>query len=130
MNNFPEDYLDLLEAETKAFLYLATLMKDGTPQVTPVWFDWDGEHILVNTAEGRVKDRNMRTRPQVAMVIQNPADPYRYLQIRGETVERTTEGGLEHINALSLKYTGKPWEAVEGQVRVIYKIKPTHFDKH
>jgi len=130
MTTFPEKYLDLLKDDTQAYLYLATLMKDGSPQVTPVWFGWDGEHILINTAEGRVKDRNMRARPKVAAVLQNPADPYRYLQIRGEIVGRTTAGGLEHINALALKYTGKPWEPVEGQVRVIYKLKPLHFDQH
>ena len=115
MDTFPENYLDLLNDETKAYLYLATLMKDGSPQVTPVWFGWDGEHILVNTAEGRVKDRNLRARPKVAAVLQNPSEPYRYLQIRGEIVERTTEGGLEHIGALALKYQGKSWEPVPGQ---------------
>ena len=83
---FPEKYLDLLKPETKAFLFLSTVMPDDSPQVTPVWFDNDGEHILVNTNEGRTKDRNMKARPQVAVVIQDPADPYRYLQIRGKVV--------------------------------------------
>src|SRR5690242_5394692 len=80
--NFPEDFLDLVNTDSKAFLYLATLMPDGSPQVTPVWFDSDGEHILINTAEGRIKDKNMRARPKVAMTIQDPNDKYRYLGIR------------------------------------------------
>ena len=81
--SFPEKFLDLLHPATKALLYLATIMPDGTPQVTPVWFDIDGEYILVNTNEGRVKDGNMKVRRHVAMVIQDPDDPYRYLGIRG-----------------------------------------------
>lgn len=128
--NIPKDYLDLLKDETKAYLFLATTMADGSPQVTPVWFSAEGEHILVNTAKGRVKDRNMRARPHVALVIQDPATPYRYLQIRGRVDGITEEGGDEHINALSLKYDGKPWKKTEGQTRVIFKIFPEHVDAH
>jgi len=128
--NLPKDYLDLLKDETKAYLFLATSMADGSPQVTPVWFSAEGEHILVNTAKGRVKDRNMRARPQVALVIQDPATPYRYLQIRGHVDEVTEQGGDEHINALSQKYDGKPWKKTEGQTRVIYKILIEHVDAH
>jgi len=128
--NFPEKYLDLLQDETKAFLFLATTMSDGSPQVTPIWFNTDGDHILVNTNEGRVKDRNMKARPKVAMVIQDPSTPYRYLQIRGEVVEYVREGADDHINQLSLKYDNKPWTYHEGQKRIIYKIKPIHFDQH
>ncbi len=130
MNNFPEEYLDLLKDETKAFLFLATSMADGSPQVTPIWFNTDDKHILVNTNEGRVKDKNMKARPKVAMVIQDPKDPYRYLQIRGEVAEYTREGADEHINALSLKYRGSPWKYQEGQKRIIFKIKPIKFDIH
>lgn len=128
--NFPQQYLDLLKDETKAILYLATLMPDGSPQVTPVWFNTDGEYILINTSEGRVKDRNMKARPKVAMVIQDPSDPYRYLQIRGEVAEYTREGADEHINQLSLKYDNQPWTFRAGQKRIIYKIRPLHFDPH
>ncbi len=130
MKHIPSDYHDLFADETKAFLYLATVMPDGSPQVTPVWFSADETHILVNTAKGRVKDRNMRARPQVAMVIQDPKTPYRYLQIRGRVDEITETGGDEHINALSLTYDGKPWKKVAGQTRVIYKILPEHIDAH
>lgn len=128
--NFPPKYLDLLKDDTRAFLFLATTMPDGSPQVTPIWFNTDGEHILINTNEGRVKDRNMKARPKVAMVIQDPSTPYRYLQIRGEVAEYTREGADEHINQLSLKYDDKPWTYREGQKRIIYKIKPVHFDQH
>ena len=128
--NFPENYLDLLKDETKAYLFLATIMPDGSPQVTPIWFNSDGEHILINTNEGRVKDKNMKARPKVAMVIQDPSTPYRYLQIRGEVVEYVREGADDHINQLSLKYDNTPWTYCEGQKRIIYKIKPIHFDQH
>ena len=127
---FPSDYLDLLDEKTKALLYLATTMPDGSPQVTPVWFDTDGEYIRVNTNEGRIKDRNMKARPQVAMVIQDPNDPYRYLGIRGEVVSHTTEGADEHINKLSIQYDDEPWKYRTGQRRIIYRIRPTHFDPH
>lgn len=130
MKNIPEHYHDLLKDETRAFLFLATTMPDGSPQVTPVWFNHDGEHILINSARGRVKDRNMRARPRVAMVIQDPANPYRYLQIRGRVVEITEEGGLEHINSLAHKYTGQPWKANADEVRVMYKVLPEKIDAH
>ncbi len=127
---FPKKYLDLFEPETKARLFLATIMPDGSPQVTPVWFDHDGEHILINTNEGRVKDRNMKARPKVAMVIQDPADPFRYLQIRGEVVSYTREGADDHIDMLAHRYRGKPWNYRPEQKRIIYKIRPDHFDEH
>ena len=128
--NFPKKYQDLLKPETKAYLFLATIMPDGSPQVTPVWFDNDGEHILINTNEGRIKDRNMKDRPNVAMVIQDPADSYRYLQIRGEVVEYTREGADEHIDMLAHRYRGKPWDYRPGQKRIIFKIRPDYFDEH
>ena len=128
--NFPENFQDLIYEDSKAFLYLATLMPDGSPQVTPVWFSTDGEHILVNTNEGRVKDKNMKARPKVAMTIQDPKDRYRYLGIRGEVVSYTTEGADEHINKLSLRYDDELWKPREEQRRIIFRIKPTHFDPH
>ena len=128
--NFPDEFLDLLNEESKALLYLATLMPDGSPQVTPVWFDSDGKHILVNTNEGRAKERNMKARPNVAMTIQDPNDTYRYLGVRGKVVGYTREGADEHINKLSLKYDDKSWIRKENQQRIIFKIKPAHFDEH
>jgi PPOX class probable F420-dependent enzyme len=127
---FPAEFDDLLYGNKKPLLYLATLMADGSPQVTPVWFDTDGDDILINTNEGRVKDRNMKARSRVSMVIQDPEEQERYLGIRGEVVGFTREGADEHINKLSLKYKNKPWTYREGQRRIIYRIKPNHFDLH
>lgn len=127
---FPTDFLDLLKEETKALLYLATIMSDGSPQVTPVWFSTDGEEVLINTNEGRTKDKNMKARPRVAMTIQDPNNQDRYLGMRGAVIGFTKEGADEHINWLSLKYYNKPWTYQEGQRRIIYRIKPLYFDLH
>jgi PPOX class probable F420-dependent enzyme len=130
MNNVPKTLAYLLEDETKAFAFLATIMPDRSPQVTPVWFSTDGQHILVNSAKGRVKDSNIRSRPRVSLAIPDPENPYRYLQIRGRVVEVTTEGAEEHIQKLAMTYTGKPFEIPQGQVRIIFKILPEKFDPH
>lgn len=130
MLNIPEKLQDLLSDESKAHLFLATLNSDGGPQVTPVWFNTDEEHILINTAVGRIKDKNMRDRDKVALCIADPADPYRYIQIQGRVISRTTEGADEHIDALCLKYTGRdkyPWRKPNEQ-RVTYKILPIKID--
>jgi len=132
MKNIPASHQDLLTNEKKAFVYLATVMKDGSPQVTPVWFDTDGEYIWLNSAEGRIKDRNMRARPAVALCIADPDDPYRYLQIRGRVVEITKEGAEDHIDTLNLKYHGNrnyPNHRPD-QPRVIYKVLPEKIDPH
>ena len=130
MKNIPAEYHDLLKDETRAYLFLATTMPDGSPQVTPVWFNADDEYILINTNEGRTKDKNMKARPKVAFVIQDPKTPYRYIQVRGEIAEYTTKGADEHISRLSEKYDGKPWQYREGQKRIIFKIKPIRIDPH
>jgi PPOX class probable F420-dependent enzyme len=122
----PETHLDLLTDEKRAFLFLATLMEDGTPQVTPVWFDTADGMIRVNTARGRVKDHNMKARPKVAMAIMDPADSYRYVQLRGTVVAVTEEGAREHIDRLAKKYLGQeryPWSQPD-EVRVMYTIRP------
>jgi PPOX class probable F420-dependent enzyme len=124
MRSIDPNLLDLVEDETKAFAFLSTIMPDGSPQVTPVWFNTDADHILINSAKGRVKDRNMRARPAVAMTIMEMENPYRYLQVRGRVVEITEEGAVEHINTLSAKYFGRPFSLHQGEIRVIYKIKP------
>jgi PPOX class probable F420-dependent enzyme len=120
----PDPFRDLF---TKvAFAHLATLMPDGKPQVTPVWVDYDGAHIRVNSAKGRVKDKNMRRNKQVALSIQDPDNPYRGLAVQGEVVEITEQGADAHIDALAKKYLGKdryPFRS-PGEVRVIYKIQP------
>jgi PPOX class probable F420-dependent enzyme len=120
----PDDFKDLFQK--KAFANLATVMPDGSPQVTPVWFDWDGSHIRINSAKGRVKDRNMRRTPRVALAILDPDNPYRHLAVRGRVVEMTEQGADDHIDALAKKYLGQdryPYRR-PGEVRVIYKIQP------
>lgn len=132
MDNIPEAFDDLLEDETKAFLALGTVMKNNPeqPQVTPVWFNTDGEYILINTAKGRVKDQNMRADPHVACMIMDPENSYRYVQIMGTVEEITEEGAAEHIKDLALKYRGeRKYPLGEGEVRVTYKIRPTNISK-
>jgi PPOX class probable F420-dependent enzyme len=120
----PEKYLDLFKKP--AFAHLATLMRDGSPQVTPVWVDYDGKYVRVNSALGRVKDKNMRRDPRVSLAIQDSDNPYRYVEIRGKVVEITQNGADDHINKLSQKYLGKPEYPYRkpGEVRVTYKIEP------
>jgi anthraniloyl-CoA monooxygenase len=122
----PEEFLDLFAKPTYA--HLATLMPDGTPQVTSVWVDFDGAHILVNSAKGRQKDRNMAERPEVAIEIPDPEDPNRYLAVRGRVVEITEEGADEHLDRLARRYLGRdrypPGWRLPGEVRRIYKILP------
>ena len=121
----PENFKDLVTTKL-TFAHLGTVMKNGTPQVTPIWFSFDGENILLNSAKGRIKDRNMRARPHVALSILDPENPYRYLQIIGTITDVTEQGGDAHIDALAKKYLGKdsyPWKQ-PNEVRVIYKVRP------
>lgn len=125
-SSVPDQFLDLFKK--KAFANLATLMPDGRPQVTPVWCDYDGAHILVNSARGRQKDRNMRRQPLVALSIMDPDNPYRYLEVRGRVVDITEQGADTHIDRMAKKYMGVdkyPYRQA-GEVRVLYKIKPEH----
>ncbi len=122
----PETHLDLFKK--KAFAHLATQMPDGQPQVTPVWVDYDGHRVVINTAEGRQKDKNLQRDGRVALSIIDPDNPYRYLEVRGRVAERTRDGADAHINAMAKKYLGKdeyPYRQ-PGEVRVIYKIEPNH----
>jgi PPOX class probable F420-dependent enzyme len=124
--NISEGIRKLLEAPNLASL--ATLMPDGSPQVTPVWVDFDGTHILVNTAEGRQKPRNVRRDPRVAVSIFNHQSPYSYATIRGRVVEITHEGAEQHIDRMAKKYLGRdtyPFRG-PGERRVILKIAPEH----
>ena len=124
----PEKYADLL-SNNKAFANLGTLNSDGSPQVTPVWVDYDGKHVRVNSARGRLKDKNIARDPRVSLSIQDPENPYRYLEIRGKVVEATEKGADDHINSLAKKYLGKdvyPFRQ-PGEKRVIYKIEPHKF---
>jgi PPOX class probable F420-dependent enzyme len=124
----PEAYLDLLERPI--VVTLVTLMPDYQPQATPIWVSFDGEHVLVNTARNRQKDRNMTERPKVTILSVDPDDPYRYLEIRGVVEEITEEGAVDHINQLSAKYRNQPEYYANNpaqryrETRVIYKIRP------
>ena len=123
----PEQYRDLFDK--KAFASLATIMPNSQPQVTPVWCDFDGSHVIVNSAKGRRKDRNMRTDPRVSLAISDPDNPYRYLEVRGTVVEITEEGADDHIDRMAKKYMGVdkyPYRQ-PGEVRVVYKIEPQRF---
>ncbi len=127
MVTIPEKFVDLLAPDKKALASLATVMPDGSPQVTPVWFDYADGRIRVNTARGRVKDRNMTQNARVALSIVDPRDPYRHIQIRGRVSAIKEEGADAHIDALAKKYLGKdryPWRQ-PGMTRVIYEIEPT-----
>ena len=120
----PESYRDLLAK--KAFAHVATVGHDGAPQVTPVWVDYDGTHVRFNTARGRVKDKNLQRSPKVALAIQDPDNPYRYIQIRGRVRRVMETGADQHIDSLAKKYLGKdkyPF-AQPGEVRIMYEVEP------
>jgi len=121
----PEELLDLLRKPSPCFV--ATLMPDGTPQVTPVWVDYDGSRVILNSARGRRKDKNMKKGASVAIAIMDPDNAYRYLEVRGRVVEVTEQGAYEHIDRMAKKYLGQdkyPFRQ-PGEVRVIYKVEPS-----
>lgn len=121
----PESHADLLTRDKKAFAQLALVTSKGEPHVTPMWFDYDGENIIFNTARGRVKDRIMHRRPVVALAISDPANPYRYVQIRGPVIDESESGAWEQICSLNQKYQGNPnYPSRPGEVRVTYKVRP------
>ena len=125
MATIPASHSDLLTTKL-AFAHISTLNADGSPQVTPVWIDFDGTHVVFNTAKGRVKAKNLAREPRVALSIADPDNPYRYLGIQGRVVEITEAGGDAHIDKLAKKYLGKdsyPFRA-PGEVRLIVKVAP------
>jgi PPOX class probable F420-dependent enzyme len=126
MATISDQYLDLMQNK-KAFAHLATVMPDGTPQVTPVWFDYGSGIVRVNTAAGRVKARNMKEGAAVALSIMDPDNPYRYIQVRGRVRRVIEQGADSHIDALAKKYLGKdkyPWRQ-PGETRLTVEIEPT-----
>ena len=123
----PEMFFDLL-AEKRAVATLATLMPDGRPQVTPVWIDFDGQNVIVNSAKGRLKDHNMRRDPRVTIAVVDPVNPYRYLEVRGNVTHITEDGASAHIDKMAKKYLGAdkyPFRA-PGEKRVLLKMRPEH----
>ena len=124
MNKIPDEFRDLLDRPI--VVSLATLMNDGTPQVQPVWCSFDGTHILVNTEKGRQKYRNMSRRRTATILVVDPRDDTRWLEVRGTVVDETEEGADQHIDELARLYLGVdkyPFNQ-EGDVRVIFKIAP------
>jgi len=124
----PASHKDLLEKPV--FVALVTVMPDGSPQATPVWANTDGTHVLINSAKGRQKDRNMRRDPHVSILAIDPQNGYRWMEIRGTVTEITEDGAVDHINALSKKYRGIEDYYAEDparrsrETRVIYRITP------
>lgn len=132
--HIPAEAMDLLERPI--VVTLATVMENGQPQATPVWFSFDGKQIWINTARGRAKDKNMTERPQVSILSVDPQDPYRYLEVRGQIDEITEEGAVDHINQLSARYRNKPdyyggdEKRKASETRVIYKVTLTRVLYH
>ena len=125
MKEIPAKYSDLFNDKTKAFASVATVMKDGSPQVTPVWFDMAGDKIRINTATGRVKSRTLTEGRPVALAIMDPANPYRYIQIRGKVTHATQTGADAHIDKLSHKYMGKDYPFRQpNESRILIEIEP------
>jgi len=128
MAQIPDSFLDLLQHK-KAFASLATVLADGTPQVTPVWFDYSGGIIRFNTAKGRVKARVLKPGSPVALAILDPEDPYRYIQIRGHIsrVDDNPAVADPHIDSLAKKYLGKDTYPFRqpGEQRVMYEMQPS-----
>lgn len=123
MKPIPETHLDILSKASLA--NIGTVDADGMPQVTPVWISYENGYLLMNSAKGRKKDRNLRERPQVAMSVVDKDNPYRYVGIQGRVVDITEDGAVDHIHQLSHKYTGQDYQGiVPDQTRVIYKIEP------
>jgi PPOX class probable F420-dependent enzyme len=118
----PDGFLDLLRKPSPCFI--TTLMPDGSPQTTMTWVDTDGDHVVINTVETHLKVKNIRRDPRVSVAVSDPAEPSRYYAIRGRVVKLTTEGGVEHIEELAQRYTGRPyaWYGGRDQVRVILTI--------
>jgi PPOX class probable F420-dependent enzyme len=122
----PPKLLELLREPSLAFL--ATTMRDGSPQLTEVWVDTDGERVLVNSVTTHLKVQNIRRDPRVAITIADPSDPSEYFQVRGRVAEMTTDGAADHIEELSRKYLGAPypWYGGRDQVRILLRIEPEH----
>jgi hypothetical protein len=122
----PDKYKDLLDST--ALAHVATIGPDGSPQVNPVWFDWDGTHLRFSNTKGRQKYRNVKREPRVAVSIVDPNNPYRYLELRGKVVAIEDDPQLDFINAMAKKYLGQdkyPWVRPQDE-RVVIVIEPEH----
>lgn len=124
MKKIPDAWKAVLEKPV--LVHLATLMPDGGAQSTPVWIDVQGDSLVINSAQGRLKDKNIRRDPRVALSVTDPENPYKSLSLRGRVTEITTQGADDHIDKLAKKYLGKDTYPFRqpGEVRVIYRIEP------
>jgi PPOX class probable F420-dependent enzyme len=118
IDEIPASHLDLVECPPVAAL--TTVMRDGYPQTSVVWCDFDGACVRVNTMRGFAKERNMRRDPRVTLLCYDPRQPLRYLEVRGTVVEMTELGAAEHLDALGSKYAGRP-------IRYFGDAIPAHF---
>jgi PPOX class probable F420-dependent enzyme len=121
--DLPEGLLSLLRQPSTC--YIATTMPDGSPQLTQTWVDTDGRHVLINTVRGFQKDKNVARDPRVAVTVTDPDEPRRYYEVRGRVVDVTTDGAVEHVEALSQRYLGGPypWYGGRDQVRILFTIE-------
>jgi PPOX class probable F420-dependent enzyme len=121
--DLPEDLIALLRKPSTC--YVATTMPDGSPQLTQTWVDTDGDHVIVNTVQGHQKAKNLERDPRVAVSISDPANPSRYYAVRGQVINSTTDGGVEHIESLAQRYLGGPypWYGGRDQVRLVLTIR-------
>lgn len=129
MGAIPETFHDLFEKQT--FAHVATLMGDDTPQVTPVWVDYDADRdrLLFNTVRGRLKERNLQRNPKVGVSMTDPEDPYRFLSVRGEVDAMVEDGAVDHIDELARRYLDVeeyPSKGNEDGARVIVEVRPDH----
>jgi PPOX class probable F420-dependent enzyme len=132
MCKIPEAFFDL--ADCPRIAAMTTIMPDGQPQTTPVWCDYNGEYMRVNTMRGFRKEKNIRLNPKVTLLCFDPDEPLRYLEVRGSVVEMSEQGALEHLDTIAERYTGKspyfggcvPIELKEKENPVLCKIKPSH----
>lgn len=121
--SIPDEFRDLFAK--RAYASLGTLRSDGSPQVTTVWCDADGDSVVINTAKGRHQDKNIRDDARVALIITDPGNPYRYLEIRGRAVEMPEAAADAHLDRMAKKYLGTETYTYKqpGEVRVMYKIQ-------
>ncbi len=134
METIPESHRDLIDGPFWAAL--TTVMPDGQPQITPLWCNRDGDHVLVNTMQGFRKEKNMRANPRVTLLVYDPQNPLRCIEIRGQVVEMTCAGAEEHLDELTRLYLNKPdarffGDSVSAELRTKYtpvkiRIAPTH----
>ena len=113
--------------QSTSLAHMVTLMKDGSPQVTPVWVDTDGKDVLINVAEGRVKLANIARDPRVALSVTDPDNAYSYVAVRGTVVETTKVGAEAHIDRMAKKYLGLesyPYRRPGVEDRVLIRIRP------